>query len=109
MAAGNELAYVIDVENRGSGIAWSVSIEHAVPPGVVLTSVTATRGPCVGPEPIVCSVERLGPGGKASIRVVTQTVGGALLDLVARTSSLTYDPRVRNNTRQASVAVVAPE
>ena len=105
--AGNEFAYVIEVQNRGPGTAWSVSIEHLPVPGVELVSVTATRGPCSGTVPVVCTVERLGPGGKASVRVVTPPLEGGVLELVARSSSLTFDQRSRNNVRRVPVA--APE
>jgi hypothetical protein len=107
--AGNELAYVIEVENRGPGTAWSVSIEHLPVPGVELLSVAATRGPCSGTEPIVCSIERLGPGGKASVRVVTRPLVEGVLELVARSTSLTFDQKSRNNVRRVPVAVAAPE
>ncbi len=106
--AGAELVYVIDVVNRGPGIAWSVAIEHALPPGVEIASVSATRGPCTGTQPIVCSVTRLGPGGEAMIRVVARAITGGVLDLAARASSLTFDPRTRNNARRATLAVAAP-
>jgi len=40
---------------------------------------------------------------------VTPPLEGGVLELVARSSSLTFDQRSRNNVRRVPVAVAAPE
>jgi TolB protein len=109
VAMDTELEYAIDVTNRGPGIAWAVAVEHELPEGVDLVSVQSARGPCSDGAAIVCEVEKLGPGGTAEIRVVVRPVAAGLLDVAARASSLTFDPRTRNDARRALVAVAAPE
>lgn len=106
---GSELGYTIVARNKGPGIAWDVTLEHALPPGVELISITSRRGPCPGSQPLTCTVARLGPGASAEVRVVVRPTAGGLLDIVARASSLSFDPRARNDARRVQVAVAAPE
>ena len=108
---GAELEYTISVRNRGPGIAWAVSVEHVVPDGAEVVAVSSPRGTCTnaGSEPIVCSIARIGSEGEASLQVVVKAVQGGTLDIVGRASSLTFDPRVRNDARRALVTVAAPE
>ncbi|MGI9659655.1 MAG: hypothetical protein ACR2OD_12155 [Gaiellaceae bacterium] len=106
---GTQLGYNVAVRNPGPGVAWKATIEIELPPGAQPVSVSASRGPCAGEAPVVCKVDRLAPGSRASVDVVVNTVAGGSLEVVARASSLTFDPRSRNNARRAVVAVAAPE
>lgn len=109
VAIGTELEYTIEVQNRGPGIAWKLAIEHSLPPGAELVSVSSGKATCGAESPIICEMSELGVGGKVSVRVVVTAAASDVLDIVARASSVTFDPRARNDARRTLVAVAAPE
>jgi hypothetical protein len=65
-----QLAYRIEIENKGPSDASGVLLTHAWPPEAALISVVADQGSCSPARPIVCALGALPDGATAHVTVV---------------------------------------
>ncbi|MSP13758.1 MAG: DUF11 domain-containing protein [Chloroflexi bacterium] len=99
------LTYTLSVINGGPSIATRVRITDVLPASVILQRAATNQGICSGSSIVVCILNNLGDGEKATITlVVTPTVTG----WVTNTATVTgdeFDPGLDNNTVQQTTLV----
>ncbi len=112
--AGEQVTYTIVVTNSGPGIAQSVDVKDALPPGISLDKATVVRSN--GSAPATCGGAVCQVGDMAVGEVITVTVvgdvdpsvpDGTVLTNSATVFSDSQDPNPNDNTDTAETAVNA--
>ncbi len=101
---GEEITYVIMVENEGDGALTNVVITDTLPEGAALTSVTPETASGLA-SPVIWSIDRLDAGSSRTYRITAtaQTVG-RLVNSVTATSEEGAEA-----SAEATTLSVAPE
>jgi uncharacterized repeat protein (TIGR01451 family) len=102
VTAGQNLTYVIKVENLGTGDAQGVTVTDNLPAGVTLVSATPSTGTWTAPT---WSAGALAAGATATLNIVvtvnTNVAAGTSVSNTATVESATFDPVATNNTATA--------
>jgi uncharacterized repeat protein (TIGR01451 family) len=103
---GEEVRFLLRVQNRGPDTATRVRVRDVLPPGLTLVSAVPSRGVCTGN---VCRLGRLRPEQSATIQLTAlaanDTGGRRLVDRAIVTGREPDDDR-SNNADRASVLVI---
>ncbi len=109
--ATQEVTFTINVTNHGPSTATGVTVTDPLPPGLTLTSATASGGSCSGTDTIICVINSIGANNTATV-TIRATVGAQVpigpLSNTAVVSSNVTDPNNNNNTGTATVTVAGP-
>jgi uncharacterized repeat protein (TIGR01451 family) len=102
---GSSLTYTVQVLNQGPNVAQGVTLTSMLPESVVQGSVQNSQGSCTGTGELYCDLGSIASGSSATITIATTpTVAGAL-QLIAITSSVSYDPVSSNNQATAKTTI----
>lgn len=86
IGAGGLLTYTIVVSNNGPDDATGVVLTDTIPGTVTFSSVSTTKGACVGTSTITCTIGSLTIGESATVLIrVVPTVVGTLTNTVTST------------------------
>ncbi len=104
-STGSSLTYTVQVLNQGPNVAQGVTLTSMLPESVVQGSVQNSQGSCTGTGELYCDLGSVASGSYATITIATTpTVAGAL-QLMATTSSVSYDPVSSNNQAIAKTTI----
>ncbi len=101
---GEELTYLITVDNRGPSAASDVLISDTLPAGFTATSISSNQSDC---STLPCAVETLASDEEVTVTIigtVASTVTTALVNRAA-VSAATGDPSTVDNTITLTTAV----
>ncbi len=102
---GQNLTYMITVNNAGPSAATGVTVTDTLPAGVTYVSATPSQGSCSGTSTVTCNLGTLANGASATVSiVVTPTTTGTKNNTASVTSSVT-DPNTGDNSSTASTTV----
>jgi uncharacterized repeat protein (TIGR01451 family) len=105
----DNLTYVLTIRNNGPSMATGVILTDNLPAGVVFTSATSDRGPCVQSNGVVtCDLGSL--TSKATAKTLIVVVPG-IATQICNTASVTgneADPVPTNNTATTCSVVIPP-
>jgi len=109
--ATQEVTYTLTVTNNGPSTATGVTVTDPLPPGLTLTSASATGGNCTGTDTIMCVINSIGANHSATVTI--RAIVGAQVPLgpLSNTASVTSgvaDPNNNNNSATATVTVAGP-
>ena len=115
-SAGEQVTYTLAVANAGSSNATAVQVNDPIPAGQSVLSAISSTGSCTLPPglpptgTVGCALGTLGPGGQATITIVTRigaNVAAGPATNTATVSTTTPDPNAANNSASATVAIAA--
>jgi len=102
VSQGEKVTYNVIVANAGPDDATEVMLVDTLPSGVSISSVTITKGTCVGTSGLSCKLGDLKSGEEAVVTyVVTPDFSGSLTDSFI-VSGNEGDPDLTNNTSVAA-------
>lgn len=91
---GSPITYTLSVSNLGSLAASNVTVNNLLPSSVTFISATPSQGSCSGSTTVMCNLNSLAGGAKASVQIVViPTVAGPL-----QTSTGVAGSAIENNT-----------
>lgn len=97
---GFPITYTLSISNSGSLPASNVVMNHLLPSGVTFISATSSQGNCSGSTTLICNLNSLASGAKATVQIVViPTVAGPL-----QTSASVAGSEVENNTFNNTIA-----
>lgn len=105
---GQNLIYEINVTNNGPDQASFVRMVDSLPSQFNLTSVSSSKGNCVGTTTITCDLGTLDTGTSATITIQgtpTSNPPGTIIN-IASVSTDSTDPNLVNNSATESTTVV---
>jgi uncharacterized repeat protein (TIGR01451 family) len=108
VSVGDTVTYTETVRNNGPASASGVVVVDALPPGLTLISVSATRGSCPSRTPLSCSIGSLANGASVTIRVVVRATRAGTIVNRATVTENEPDSDLTNNTSAVPITVRAP-
>ncbi|MEO8247122.1 MAG: DUF11 domain-containing protein [Chloroflexota bacterium] len=109
--AGNDIAFLIHVDNHGPTAAENVTLTLTPPSGTTFVSITGSGGlACTGTGPVSCTKALLAEGATAlltlTVHVPAAVAGGSSITNGASITSTTPDPVPGNNSASVAATVV---
>ena len=107
--ARGEVAYTLEVENRGPSTAPGVTVTDTLAPNFTAIEVTPSQGTCT--DAVVCTLGSLAPGQRATITIFTRVEDAAVDSTVVNTAAVDVtganvdDPFPDNNVGTADIDV----
>lgn len=99
------IRYTLRVRNLGPGTAQGVQLLDTPNLPIRVRSVTSSAGRCSRRVPIRCDLGTLGPGARATVRVVAEPRAPGVLRNSASVTGDAPDPRAENNVDGTSARV----
>lgn len=104
--AGQQVTYVIAVENSGPDSATNVQVFEAIPAGTTVVDITPSIGQCsIGG---ICTLGSIPDGGSESVTVTLLVDSGFTGNIITNQASVTADeddPSSSNNSASASTTI----
>lgn len=105
--AGQQLVYVVTVNNSGPSEATNVNVFDSLPSGVTFNSAVPSQGSCSGTSSISCNLGSISSGGNATI-TITVTVNPGFSGVLTNTALVTTtstDPNAGNDSDSENTTV----
>jgi uncharacterized repeat protein (TIGR01451 family) len=108
--AGNDVAFLVHVDNNGPTAAQSVSVTDTLPAGTSFVSIVGSGGfTCSGSGPVTCTNALMLEGASAlftlTVHLPASMANGSTLTNAVSASATTADPVPGNNTASVTATV----
>jgi uncharacterized repeat protein (TIGR01451 family) len=102
---GDHIVYNLTIRNNGPDRAPRVAVTDVLPAAERLFSAHPSKGACKGKAMVTCAIGKLGPGKRATIRVVAKAVKAGRAVNVATITAAVKDPKLGNNRAEAALTI----
>lgn len=104
---GENLTYIVVVNNNGPDTAFEVVLRDILPDGVTFISATPAQGSCAfSAYSLVCALNALTNGSSIPVKIVALSTEAGNIQNIAHVTGNVSDPDMTNNTVGASSTVV---
>jgi uncharacterized repeat protein (TIGR01451 family)/CSLREA domain-containing protein len=101
VTAGDNLTYVITVNNNGPDTATAVTVTDDLPDEVSFVSATPSEGECEGTDVVTCELGEMASGAEETVTIVVEAVTPGEVQNTASVSATETDPNPDNNSATA--------
>jgi uncharacterized repeat protein (TIGR01451 family) len=106
--AGGEFEYLLNVSNRGTSIARSLSLNDDLPSSTSFVSVSGGGFSCNSGQNLRCTMDSLAAGGTAIVRVRVRALSAGQALNTASVSTPDTEVTLANNSDSEATTIAAP-